>query len=72
VGGSGGRGAGGGAPPPQLEVRIGTAGLQSAVNHDGGGVVPAEEVNGDPRGALGRPSVGSGQPGPGGDQTSTI
>ncbi|WP_446220874.1 hypothetical protein [Micromonospora sp. IBHARD004] len=34
-----------------MQVRIGAHGPQSAVNHDGGGVVPAEEVNGDPRGA---------------------
>lgn len=35
----------------QVQVRIGADGPQSAVNHDGGSVVPAEEVNGDPRGA---------------------
>jgi hypothetical protein len=34
----------------EAEVRIGCQGLQSAVNHDGGGVIPAEEVDGDPRG----------------------
>jgi hypothetical protein len=27
--------------------------VQSAVNHDGGSVIPAEEVDGDPRGAGG-------------------
>jgi len=46
-----------------VKVRISAAGPQSAVNHDGGSIIPAEEVNGDPRGTrLGQPSVGSGQP----------
>jgi hypothetical protein len=54
-----------GADEKQLKVRIGAAGLQSAVNHDGGGIVPAEEVDGDPRRARAwGPSVGSGQPDP--------
>ena len=39
------------ADEQQVKVGIGAAGVQSAVNHDGGGVVPAEEVDGDPRGA---------------------
>jgi hypothetical protein len=47
----------------QVEVRIGATGPQSAVNHDGGSIIPAEEVNGDPRDTrLWSPSVGSGQP----------
>jgi len=51
-----------GADEEKLEIGIGAAGLQSAVNHDGGGVVPAEEVDGDPSSArpVG-PSLGSGQ-----------
>jgi hypothetical protein len=43
-------GRGGRADGHERQVRIGGQGLQSAVNHDGGGVIPAEEVNGDPRG----------------------
>jgi hypothetical protein len=39
------------ADEEKLEGRIGLAGTQSAVNHDVGGMVPAEEVDGDPRGA---------------------
>jgi hypothetical protein len=35
----------------KVEVLVGAARLQSAVNHDGGSPVPAEEVDGDPRGA---------------------
>lgn len=35
----------------KVELRVGTAGAQSAVNHDGGSMVPAEEVDGDPRDA---------------------
>ena len=35
----------------ELKGRIGLASAQSAVNHDGGSMVPAEEVDGDPRGA---------------------
>ncbi|GAA1758048.1 hypothetical protein GCM10009681_31610 [Luedemannella helvata] len=38
-----------GADEKELKFRIGLAGSQSAVNHDGGGIVPAEEVDGDPR-----------------------
>jgi hypothetical protein len=33
-----------------VEGRVVLEGAQSAVNHDGGSVVPAEEVDGDPRG----------------------
>ena len=40
-----------GADEQQLEIGFGSTRLQSAVNHDGGGVVPAEEVDGDPQGA---------------------
>ena len=40
-----------GADKQQLEIGFGSTRLQSAVNHDGGGVVPAEEVDGDPLGA---------------------
>ena len=39
------------ADKQQLESGIGLSGAQSAVNHDGGSLVPAEEVDGDPRGA---------------------
>ncbi|GAA0458454.1 hypothetical protein Ade02nite_07800 [Paractinoplanes deccanensis] len=39
------------ADEQQVKGRVGLAGAQSAVNHDGGSVVPAEEVDGDPRGA---------------------
>jgi len=39
------------ADEQEVEVGISAAGLQSAVSHDGGGIVPAEEVNGDPRDA---------------------
>ena len=39
------------ADEEQVKVGIGAAGAQSAVNHDGGSIVPAEEVDGDPRGA---------------------
>ena len=39
------------ADEEKLEGRIGLAGAQSAVNHDGGSMVPAEEVDGDPRDA---------------------
>ncbi|GID97488.1 hypothetical protein Adi01nite_69000 [Amorphoplanes digitatis] len=46
------------ADEKQLKGRIGLAGTQSAVNHDGGSLVPAEEVDGDPRGARLRCSVG--------------
>lgn len=35
----------------QVKIGISAAGAQSAVNHDGGCPVPAEEVNGDPRDA---------------------
>ncbi|SNY13994.1 hypothetical protein SAMN05421748_1011108 [Paractinoplanes atraurantiacus] len=35
----------------QVKGGVGLAGTQSAVNHDGGSTVPAEEVDGDPRGA---------------------
>jgi hypothetical protein len=45
------------ADEKQLKGRIGLAGAQSAVNHDGGSMVPAEEVDGDPRGARLRDSV---------------
>jgi hypothetical protein len=42
------------------EGRIGLAGTRSAVNHDGGMFVPAEEVDGDPRGAPAfQPDTGS-------------
>jgi hypothetical protein len=42
----------------KLQVWIGAARAQSAVNHDGGSTVPAEEVDGDPRGAgRGLPAV---------------
>jgi hypothetical protein len=40
-----------GADEQQMQGRVGLACPQSAVNHDGGCVVPAEEVDGDPRGA---------------------
>jgi hypothetical protein len=39
------------ADKEKLQGRIGLAGAQSAVNHDVGGMVPAEEVDGDPCGA---------------------
>ncbi|GID25725.1 hypothetical protein Abr02nite_07080 [Paractinoplanes brasiliensis] len=39
------------ADEQQVKGRVGLAGAQSAVNHDGGSMVPAEEVDGDPRGA---------------------
>ncbi|GAB2624877.1 hypothetical protein Aab01nite_18780 [Paractinoplanes abujensis] len=39
------------ADEQQVKGRVGLAGTQSAVNHDGGSLVPAEEVDGDPRGA---------------------
>jgi hypothetical protein len=39
------------ADEQEVEVGIGVACPQSAVNHDGGCPVPAEEVNGDPRDA---------------------
>ena len=39
------------ADEKEVEGRIVLEGAQSAVNHDGGSVVPAEEVDGDPRGA---------------------
>ena len=39
------------ADKQQVKGRIGLEGTQSAVNHDGGSLVPAEEVDGDPRGA---------------------
>ncbi|NMO52594.1 hypothetical protein HH310_15500 [Actinoplanes sp. TBRC 11911] len=42
------------------EGRIGLTGARSAVNHDGGRFVPAEEVDGDPRGARAfQPGTGS-------------
>ena len=40
-----------GADEQETEVGVGAQGPQSAVNHDGGGIVPAEEVDGDPRSA---------------------
>jgi hypothetical protein len=48
----------------KVQIWIGGAGAQSAVNHDGGSPVPAEEVDGDPRGTgrmmpPGRRPVGS-------------
>ncbi|GAA2334293.1 hypothetical protein GCM10010170_013780 [Dactylosporangium salmoneum] len=53
----------------EVEVWIGAACAQSAVNHDGGSPVPAEEVDGDPRDAgrefpAVRRSVGSRHPDP--------
>jgi len=33
------------------DIRIGADRLRSAVYHDGGSIIPAEEVNGDPRAA---------------------
>jgi len=36
------------ADEQQIQIGIGAARSQSAVNHDGGGVIPAEEVDGDP------------------------
>jgi hypothetical protein len=39
------------ADEQQVKGGIGLTGAQSAVNHDGGSLVPAEEVDGDPRGA---------------------
>jgi hypothetical protein len=53
----------------EVEVLVGAARLQSAVNHDGGSPVPAEEVDGDPRGArrvcpVPRRPVGSRHPSP--------
>jgi hypothetical protein len=41
----------GGSDEVEVEVRVSAASAQSAVNHDGGSVIPAEEVDGDPRGA---------------------
>jgi hypothetical protein len=42
----------------KMQVWVGAARAQSAVNHDGGSTVPAEEVDGDPRGAgRGLPAV---------------
>jgi hypothetical protein len=41
-----------------VKVGVGATGLQSAVNHDGGCIVPAEEVDGDPRGAASAPGTG--------------
>ena len=38
-----------GADEEEREVRIRLQSQQSAVYHDGGGAIPAEEVNGDPR-----------------------
>ncbi|GIF18611.1 hypothetical protein Ate02nite_13410 [Paractinoplanes tereljensis] len=38
------------ADEQQVKGRIVLEGAQSAVNHDGGSMVPAEEVDGDPRG----------------------
>ena len=40
-----------GADEQQMQGRVRLACPQSAVNHDGGSMVPAEEVDGDPRGA---------------------
>jgi hypothetical protein len=40
-----------GADEQQPDVGIRAARPQSAVNHDGGSSVPAEEVDGDPRDA---------------------
>ncbi|GAA2604015.1 hypothetical protein GCM10010399_38720 [Dactylosporangium fulvum] len=53
----------------EVEVWIGAACTQSAVNHDGGSPIPAEEVDGDPRDAgrenpAVRRSVGSRHPDP--------
>ncbi|GGM20084.1 hypothetical protein GCM10007977_021680 [Dactylosporangium sucinum] len=53
----------------EVEVWIGAACAQSAVNHDGGSPIPAEEVDGDPRDAgrglpAVRRSVGSRHPNP--------
>jgi hypothetical protein len=42
----------------KVQVWVGGTGAQSAVNHDGGSSVPAEEVDGDPRGDVRRP-IGS-------------
>ena len=56
------------ADEQELKGRIGLAGAQSAVNHDGGSMVPAEEVDGDPRGARlrgSRPRRSAGCPGAG-------
>jgi hypothetical protein len=39
-----------GADSDEAEVGIGIERSQSAVYHDGGGIIPAEEVDGDPRG----------------------
>ncbi|GAB3801227.1 hypothetical protein GCM10027605_18250 [Micromonospora zhanjiangensis] len=39
------------ADEQQVKVRVGAQRPQSAVNHDGGSIVPAEEVDGDPHGA---------------------
>ncbi|GAA0538824.1 hypothetical protein GCM10010172_20020 [Paractinoplanes ferrugineus] len=38
------------ADEQQVKGRVGLEGTKSAVNHDGGSLVPAEEVDGDPRG----------------------
>ena len=57
------------ADEQQLKVGIGAAGPQSAVNHDGGSIVPAEEVDGDPRGARLRGNAGRAMPAGAGHRT---
>ena len=37
-----------GADEKEMDVGIGATGPLSAVNHDGGSIIPAEEVDGDP------------------------
>ncbi|BCY14554.1 hypothetical protein L3i22_096420 [Actinoplanes sp. L3-i22] len=54
------------ADESQVQGRIVLEGTQSAVNHDGGSLVPAEEVDGDPRGARLPDSPLSGSRGTGG------